>query len=118
MYNKTGNLVWRRIGLDDDNQHYKPIEELDNGIGQQASEYWNVIMQSIQVLRDTWGMNEATDSFTGDRTYGAAVEAAIESTNNALYGIIETDYNIMKSVSNDVLLRVQSGVRAGNQTNT
>lgn len=111
LYNTTGNLLFRRTGLDGQSQNWMPIQELDNGLGRQAEEYFGVIMKCIQILRDTLGLNEATDSFTGSRTYGAAVEAAIAATNNSLHGIVNADYQITKKASNDIMLRVQGGIR-------
>lgn len=113
LFNHTGNLVWRRIGIDGEQSHYAPIQELENGLGRQAEEYFNLIQKNIQLLRDTLGLNEATDSFTGSRTYGAAVSAALESTNNSLYGLIESDFHIIKSTANSTLVRIQQAVRTG-----
>lgn len=111
LYNTTGMMVWRRVDIDGESQHYRPMEELENGIGRQAEEYYNIILKNIAMLRETLGLNEATDSFTGSRTYGAAVEAAVEATNNSLFNIIQADFEVMKRLSNATILRIQAIAR-------
>lgn len=114
LYNQTGNLLYRSRSIDGTMSNYRPITELDNGIGSQAQEYFRIIQEQYQLLRDIIGLNEATDSFTGSRTYGAAVEAAVEATNNSVYGIIEADREIMQSLSEALTLRIQTVVRSKN----
>lgn len=117
IYNQTGNLLYRSRSVDGTVSNYRPIAELENGIGIQAQEYFRIIQEQYSLLRDIVGLNEATDSFTGSRTYGAAVEAAIEATNNSVYGIIEADREIMQSLSEALTLRIQTIVRSGNVAN-
>lgn len=112
LYNQTGNLLFRSRAADGTMTNYNPMQELENGVGLQAQEYYRVIQEQYQMLRDIIGLNEATDSFTGARTYSAAVEAAIEATNNSVYGIIKSDREIMQSLSEALTLRIQTIARS------
>ena len=65
--------------------NYKPIEELDNGIGNEATQYFGIITNNIQLLRDILGFNEITDGSTPDpRTLNGVAKYASESTNNSI----------------------------------
>lgn len=113
VYETTGNIYYRQRDIDGNMSNYRPIQEMDNGIGQQAQEYMSIIQYNINLLKDVIGINEATDSFTGQRTYSAAVNAGIQATNNSLYTVIEADREIMQSLADALVLRIQSVVRSG-----
>ncbi len=114
IYESTGNIYYRLRDMEGNAANYRPITELEGGIGAQAQEYFNIIQQNIQLLRDVIGLNEVTDSFAGQRTYSAAVNAGIEATNNSLYGIIEADKEIIQSVAESISLRIQTVARSKN----
>jgi hypothetical protein len=114
IYESTGNIYYRLRDMEGNAANYRPITELEGGIGDQAQEYFNIIQQNIQLLRDVIGLNEVTDSFAGQRTYSAAVNAGIEATNNSLYGIIEADRELMQSVAESISLRIQTLARTKN----
>lgn len=114
IYESTGNIYYRLRDMEGNAANYRPITELEGGIGAQAQEYFNIIQQNIQLLRDVIGLNEVTDSFAGQRTYSAAVNAGIEATNNSLYGIIEADKELIQSVAESISLRIQTVARSKN----
>jgi hypothetical protein len=115
LYNQTGNLVYRR--LDDQGQasNYKPIEELDNGIGNEATQYFNIINQNIQLLREIIGFNEITDGSTPDpRTLNGVAKYAAESTNNSLDFIKRAVRGLIERLSYSLMIRVQDSAQYGN----
>jgi hypothetical protein len=114
LYNQTGNLVYRR--LDDQGQasNYKPIEELNNGIGSEATEYFNIIKQNIDLLRDILGFNEVTDGSTPDaRMLNGVAQYASESTNNSLDFIKRAERDLMERLCYDLTLRIQDSAASG-----
>jgi hypothetical protein len=114
LYNQTGNLVYRR--LDDQGQasNYKPIEELNNGIGSEATEYFNIIKQNIDLLRDILGFNEVTDGSTPDaRMLNGVAQYASESTNNSLDFIKRSERDLMERLCYDLTLRIQDSAASG-----
>jgi len=115
LYNQTGNLVYRR--LDDQGQasNYKPIEELDNGIGNEATQYFNIISQNIQLLREIIGFNEITDGSTPDpRTLNGVAKYASESTNNSLDFIKRAVRGLIERLSYSLMIRIQDSAEYGN----
>jgi hypothetical protein len=114
LYNKTGTLVYRKLDAQGRSTNYKPIEELENGLGRDAMNYWQLIQNNIQMLRDITGMNEMTDGSTPDpRTLTTVAKLAYEGTNNSLYNIVSGEKKLLESLSNDIVLRLQDVAESG-----
>jgi hypothetical protein len=114
LYNQTGNLVYRRLSEEGNASNYKPIEELDNGIGNEAVQYFNIITNNIQLLRDILGFNEITDGSTPDpRTLKGVAKYATESTNNSLDFIRRSERNLLERMCYSLTLRIQDAAQMG-----
>jgi len=114
LYNKTGTLVYRRADQQGRMTNYKPIEELENGLGRDVMTYYQIIQNHIQMLRDITGMNEMTDGSTPDpRTLTTVAKLAYEGTNNALAHIIGGEKKLLESLSNAIVLRIQDVAEVG-----
>jgi hypothetical protein len=114
LYNQTGNLVYRRLNDEGNASNYKPIEELDNGIGGEAVQYFNIIKQNIDLLRDILGFNEVTDGSTPDpRMLNGVAKYASESTNNSLDFIKRAERDLIERLSYDLTLRIQDAAING-----
>ena len=108
LYNKTGNLVYRRKDENGVQSNYLPINELNNGIGDEANQYYALIQQNIQLLRDITGLNEVSEGFSGERTTNDVAAMANQNSNNALHSIIEADQSLLKRLYQCILLRLSS----------
>jgi hypothetical protein len=114
LYNKTGTLVYRRADQQGRMTNYKPIEELENGLGRDVMTYYQIIQNHIQMLRDITGMNEMTDGSTPDpRTLTTVAKLAYEGTNNSLAHIIGGEKKLLESLSNAIVLRIQDVAEVG-----
>lgn len=114
LYNKTGTLVYRKSDAQGRATNYKPIEELENGLGRDVMSYWQIIQNNIQLLRDITGLNELTDGSTPDpRTLTTVAKLAYEGTNNALTHIVQGEKKLLESLANAVVLRLQDVVLKG-----
>lgn len=114
LYNKTGTLVYRKADAQGRQTNYKPIEELENGLGRDVMNYWQIIQNNIQLLRDITGMNEMTDGSTPDpRTLTTVAKMASESTSNALSHIVMAERMLLESLAGSVMLRLQDVVARG-----
>lgn len=112
LYNKTGTLVYRKMDSQGRVSNVKPIEELENGLGRDVINYWQLIQNHIQMLRDITGMNEMTDGSTPDpRTLTTVAKLAYEGTNNSLAGIISGEKKLLESLAYSVMLRLQDSVQ-------
>jgi hypothetical protein len=111
LYNKTGTLVYRKSDAQGRMTNYKPIEELENGLGRDVMNYWQIIQNNIQLIRDVTGMNEMTDGSTPDpRTLTTVAKLAYEGTNNALTSIVHGEKQLLEALSNAIILRLQDVV--------
>lgn len=114
LYNQTGTLVYRRLNDEGQASNYKPIEELENGIGNEAVQYFNIIKQNIDLLRDILGFNEITDGSTPDpRTLNGVAKYASESTNNSLDFIKRAERDLLERLCTDLTLRIQDSAING-----
>jgi hypothetical protein len=114
LYNQTGNLVYRRLDEQGQASNYKPIEELNNGIGSEAGEYFAIINNNIQMLRDILGFNEITDGSTPDpRTLNGVAKFASESTNNSLDFILRGERDLLERLCYNITLRIQDAAQSG-----
>jgi len=114
LYNQTGNLVYRRLDENGQASNYKPIEELDNGIGNEAVQYFNIINNNIQLLREILGFNEVTDGSTPDpRMLNGVAKLASESTNNSLDFLKRAERSLMERLCYSLTLRLQDAVVMG-----
>ena len=87
---------------------------MENGLGRDAMNYWSLIQNHIQMLRDITGMNEFTDGSTPDpRALTTVAKLAYEGTNNSLYNILSGEKKLLESLSNDIILRIQDVAEAG-----
>lgn len=112
LYYQKGVLIYRKEDVSGNMTNYKPIEELQNGIGDEAARWFEVIQANIQLLRDSLGLNELTDGSTPDaRTLTTVANMAAENTNNSLFSIIEADQFLFESLCESLMLRVQSVVK-------
>lgn len=106
LYQK-GVLVYRRIGLDGESTNYKPIEELEGGLGNQAMEWFDVIDRHMMSIKSLIGFNDLTDGSTPDpKTLNGVAAMAQEMTNNALHYIIDAERNLIERVADSVAIRV------------
>ncbi len=114
MYDKRGDLVYRKIDAQGRQSNYRPIEELENGLGKDAIVFYDIIQRDIQMLRDILGFNEMTDGSTPDsRTLTTVAQMAYEGTNNALGVIVEADRYLLEDLAKSVVLRLQDVVAHG-----
>lgn len=111
MFSQTGILVYRKISLDGQAMNYKPIEELDNGLGTEAQEYFAVIDNHMRKIRDMIGFNDITDGTTPDpKTLNGVASMAAEATNNALHHLFDAEKKLIEMVAEDVAIRVHDSI--------
>jgi hypothetical protein len=114
MFFKRGVLVGRRKTVGGKIDPNKPVEPLVNDSLQGVSQYYEIIQQNVQLMRQTIGVNEYVDGTNIDsRTLKNVTEMAQESMNNSLYDIINSERKILLKLSEENVLRVQDLVDMG-----
>lgn len=114
FYEQTGNLVYRRMNASGDYANGKPIEELNNGIGSEAQEWFNVIQLYFGMIRDLIGFNDLTDASTPDeKTLKSVAEMAQISTSNAVNHLRRAETSIYERLAESVCIRAQDAIMLG-----
>lgn len=114
LYLQRGVLVSRSTSFDG-RQIPPAIQELQGGTGGAIAEYWNLINQNLDMIRQTLGLNELTDGSTPNpKLLTTVAQLAATGTNNALSDIVYSDKQITQSLSEAIIIRVQDIVRTTN----
>jgi hypothetical protein len=118
FWKKTGSLIYRSIKEDGSFSRSAPITELNNGLGDEASRYFNEIQNGIGLFQQIGGFNDLTDGSTpGERTLKAVAERASESTNNSIEYMARAERTCFESLATGLLLRVQDAAEDGRLDN-
>lgn len=114
LFNKKGVLVYRKVDIQGRPTNYRPIEELENGLGRDVLNYYQIIQNNIQMIRDITGLNEFTDGSTPDgRALTTTAKLAVESTNNSLSSISEAEKFLLNKLCGAIVLRIQDVLENG-----
>jgi hypothetical protein len=114
LYQQRGDLVFRAIDEEGKPLPYRPIEELQNGLGDEAERWFQVIQQQMQYLRDILGFNEITDGSTPDpRMLNGVAAMAAQSTNNSVDYINSAEKYLVESMASDICIRIQDIIGSG-----
>jgi hypothetical protein len=113
LYLQRGVLVSRSVAADG-RQVPPAINQLEGGVGNAIQEYWNMINNNLDMIRQTLGLNELTDGSTPNPKFLTTVaQLAASGTNNALSDISYADRAIAQSLAEAVIIRVQDVIKRG-----
>tara|TARA_Y100001937_G_scaffold21931_1_gene31011 strand:- start:7502 stop:9784 length:2283 start_codon:yes stop_codon:yes gene_type:complete len=114
LFNKTGTLVYRRNDIGGKPTNYRPIEELENGLGRDALSYYQIMQNNIELIRQITGLNEFTDGSTPDaRSLTTTAKLAAQATNNALAHLVQGERYLLEKLASAVIIRLQDSVQKG-----
>jgi hypothetical protein len=114
MMMQNGILVSRRKGLSQNNPNYKTIDFVPTNLGQALAEAWNDYQNHMMLLDKATGFNEVTGGDTPNaKNLNSTNEAAIESTNNAMYHIIKAEKDLLLMLAKSVERSLKRAVKMG-----
>jgi len=115
MFFETGILISRRSGISmDKNVNYKAINAISNNMADHIVQIIQDINQSKQALREISGLNELTDGSTPNaRTLTTIAQMANESTNNALWYMLNSRRKLIESLARGVTQRLKTAIKNG-----
>ena len=112
LFNKTGTLVYRRNDAGGRPTNYRPIEELENGLGRDAVSYYQIIQNNIEMIRQITGLNEFTDGSTPDaRSLTTTAKLAAQATSNALAHLEQGERHLLEKVAAATIVRLQDSIK-------
>jgi hypothetical protein len=114
LYFQRGVLVTRSVNMNNQQVRMKAVEELAGGVGNSIQEYWTLINQNIDLIRQTLGLNELTDGSTPNPKFLTTIaNLAATGTNNAMGDIFAADRQLAESLAESIIIRVQDIIKAG-----
>lgn len=107
-------VVYRSTDLLSKNPNYDPARIEATGQLQAFKLLYEHLQAGLQLMRDVTGLNELTDGSTPNaKTLVPVANAAIDSTNNALYLLMNADKQLMNSLCDAIVQRIQVAVKLG-----
>ena len=114
LFDQSGNLVYRRTNLAGEYANGKPIDELQNGIGSEAHEWFGVLANYFSYIREILGVNELTDGSTpAERTGKKVAEMANAATSNAIFFLLRAETSLYERLAMSVAIRVEDAIYLG-----
>lgn len=105
---------YRSTDLLSRNPNYKPVSIEATGQLAAFAHYYEKLQRELDYMRMVSGLNEATDASTVNaKNLNSTNDAMIESTNNAIYPIVNAKKNILLRVADAVVQKVQIAVKLG-----
>ena len=107
-------VLYRSSDLLSKNPNYDPARIEATGQLAAFKMLYEEFRELLQLMRDVTGLNEFTDGSTPNaKTLVPGINAAVQSTNNALYLIMNADKQLMNRLSDAIVQRIQVAVKSG-----
>lgn len=114
MFMETGVLVGRSMGVMGDNVNYKPVIPLQNSIAGELTALYQDLQISMNQIQSMIGLNDATDASTpSPKLLNGVASMMDQGTNNSLWPMIEAVKHLKTQLANDVMIRIQQGIKKG-----
>jgi hypothetical protein len=108
LYNHTGSLVYRRQTLSGDYSNGRPIDELNNGIGDEAGQWFAIINNQFSIIKDMLGFNDVSaGSNVNPKMLNGVANAQMQTTEYAINHILRAERTIYEKLAESVSIRVQ-----------
>lgn len=107
-------VPYRDNDIQSRNPNFKPVSIEATGQLAAFGQLYDQLMNTLDMMRQVSGMNEATDGSTiNPKNLNSTNEAMIESTNNAIYLISDADKHLLRKTADAVVQKVQIAVKLG-----
>ncbi len=115
MFMQTGILV----GRSKDNQgnpmgpNWKPIIPISNTAAAELQMFYTDLMDTVATIEKITGYNPVTAGQANPKMLTPGYDTAVESTDDALWPMQNGERYLVTSLAEDVLCRIQQGIRKG-----
>lgn len=115
MFFETGVLVGRSVKEDNTPQspNWKPVIPIENTAASELAMFYQDLINTIQTIERITGFNDATMGDANPKTLVPGYQLANQSTIDALYPLAFAEEQISTSLAEQVLCRMQQGVKKG-----
>jgi hypothetical protein len=115
MFFETGVLMGRSKDADGNpmGPNWKPVIPMSNTAMEELAGLYNDLVMNLQELEKISGYNDVTTGNPNPKTLTTGLELANESTNDSLFPLVSAVKYLYKKLSEDVLCRMQQGIKKG-----
>lgn len=115
MFFETGVLVGRSQNINGDPQspNWKPVIPIENTAASELAMFYQDLMVTLQDIERIVGYNDATLGQASPKTLVPGYELANQSTSDALYPMAFSEETLTLQLAENVLCRMQQGVKKG-----
>lgn len=115
MFFETGVLVGRSKDAANNpmGPNWKPVIPIDNTAASELAMFYEDLVNTIQQIESTTGYNAITAGDPNPKTLVPGYETANVSTDDALYPLAFAEKWLAERLAEDILLRMQQGLRKG-----
>lgn len=115
MFAETGIIVGRTLSADGSQmfQNSPPIIPIQNSVMSELAGYYQDLLNTIQQIERITGYNDVTMGEAGQKTLVPGYETGNISTNHALHPLKFAEEYLTEKLAEDVLLRMQQGIKKG-----
>jgi len=107
-------VPYRSTDLLSQNPNYKPVSIEASGQLAVFGQLYQELQNTLDMMRQVSGLNELTDGSTPNaKTLVPVANAAMESTNNALYLLSFADKQLIQGLADAIVSKVQIAVKLG-----
>lgn len=115
MFFQTGVLVGRSKDLAGNpmGPNWKPVIPIDNTAASELQMFYQDLLNTIMAIEKITGFNDVTLGQASSKTLVPGYETAEASTSSALYPLEFSERHLTKKLAEDVLIRMQQGIKKG-----
>lgn len=115
MFFETGVLVGRSTDAAGNplNGSVQPVIPIENTAASELAMLYQDLVNTIQAIERMTGFNDATMGAPDPKTLTAGYELANQSTSNSLYPLAFAEEYLSLKLAEDVLCRMQQGIKKG-----
>jgi hypothetical protein len=111
MYAHTGSFVYSDVRDGGEIINGKPIEWLQNGIGEDFATLVNAYNAEMNKINDVIGYNNAVDASSPDaEAVVGAAKMAIQATNNSLRPLFQASVQLIERATRGIALMIQDSI--------
>ena len=112
IYDQTGNIYYRTVNDEGAPTGAIPVQELENGIGNDMQKLISIYQHNLQMIRDVSGVNEAREGAKPPSEALVGVQKLqLMASNNATRNINDGHLNITKRVAECLCMRLQDAMQ-------
>ena len=111
LFMEKGVLPYRSRDIEGEKTNYVPIRELRGGVGNQAREYYEIIFNGLNMIRDMFGISPVSAGEAGERMLTSVAQITDQATSDALAPVSRAEKLAFEDMLNGIVDRLRSIAR-------